>query len=87
MNPYSPAEKITQTASQVRDLKKEKFMRTERLLRNWKPPDLHEECEKEINELKATLDELVEAYEMMALTGNRKAFNDALHRAKKLINY
>jgi len=85
---YKSITQVASMASKTRDLRQQKVMQIEKLLRGWKPPDMHEGCKKEISHLKATLDELVEAYEMMSYSGNHlKEFNDALHRAKKLINY
>ena len=86
--PQKTITQMTSLASKTRDLRRQKVMETERLLRGWKPPDMHEGCKKEIIHLKTTLDELVEAYEMMSYSGNHlKEFNDALHKAKRLINY
>ena len=86
--PQKTITEMTSLASKTRDLRRQKVMQIEKLLRGWKPPDIHEECKKEISHLKATLDELIEAYEMMTLTeAHRKEFNDTLYRAKRLIDY
>ena len=76
------------SAAKIRSIKEQKFRELEQLLRDWQPINPLAECEKEIDELKATLDELIEAYEMMELTNaHRKEFNNVLHKAKKLIDY
>ena len=76
------------SAARIRSIKRQRYEEIEKLLRDWKPIDLFAEYEKEIDELKATLDELIEAYEMMSLTdAHQKEFNDVLHKAKKLIDY
>jgi len=78
------------SAARIRSIKRQRYEEIEKLLRDWKPINLFAEYEKEIDELKKTLDELIEAYEMMSYsdTGNhQKEFNDVLHRAKKLIDY
>ena len=76
------------SAARIRSIKEQRYRELEKLLREWKSINPLAECEKEIDELKTTLDALIEAYEMMSLTNNhRKEFNDILNKAKKLIDY
>lgn len=89
MKPSSYSKKIIESAAQqVRNLKKEKYSRTQKLLRNWKPIDPYKEYKKEIKELRSCLDELIEAYEMMSYSGSHlKEFDKVLEKAKRLIDF
>lgn len=57
-------------------------------LKKWHRKDPFEAYQKEIDKLKHVLHTLIKHYETTQLTGNhRKAFNDALEKAKRLINF
>ena len=77
-------------AAQIRESKKEKYKRLQKLIHDWAYVNPFEDYEKEIKKLRTVLDELIEKYELYNHIGDevrRQEFNSILKEAKQLINY